>query len=482
MSKVAYFECPTGIAGDMCLAALIDAGVPVDYLLDRLQLLGISDEYRFSTSIVQHHGQAATHVEVELLADHDHHPGHGSHAHQHENNDPAEHGHHSEHGSHAHQHEHDDLTEHEHHHSHDSRHHHHGHPKDRHHDHGNHHHPPAIDKEQHYHRPQRNLPIITELIDRANLPTRVANWSKEVFRQLAVAEGIVHGIAPELVHFHEVGAVDAIVDIVGTCLGLDYLGIDEIYCSALPTGGGTVKAAHGLMPVPVPAVLQLWQARSVPVYSNGIDLELVTPTGAALVVALAKQFGAAPAMSLQKIGLGAGTKHMALPNILRLWIGETADQQALEEICVLETQIDDLNPQVIGYLFDRLLTAGALDVFTQPVGMKKSRPGILLTTICHLAQITTCETIIFQETTTLGIRRSIQQRSILPRSIQIADTKYGSVRVKVATSNILGDNEIWNIQPEFADCAQLAQQYQVPWQQIYDAAQAAAKIITSQGQ
>jgi pyridinium-3,5-bisthiocarboxylic acid mononucleotide nickel chelatase len=466
MSKVAYFECPTGIAGDMCLAALIDAGVPVDYLLDRLQLLGISDEYRFSTSIVQHHGQAATHVEVELLADHDHAPDHHHPGHGHE--------------SHDHHHKHHDPADHQHHHSHNSGHHHHGHQKD--HDHGDHHHPPVLDKEQHYHSPQRNLPIIAELIDRANLPPRVAQWSKEVFRQLAVAEGIVHGIAPELVHFHEVGAVDAIVDIVGTCLGLDYLGIDEIYCSALPTGGGTVKAAHGLMPVPVPAVLQLWQARSVPVYSNGIDLELVTPTGAALVVALAKQFGAAPAMKLQKIGLGAGTKHMALPNILRLWIGETTDLPALEEVCVLETQIDDLNPQVIGYLFDRLLASGAVDVFTQPVGMKKSRPGILLTAICHLAQITTCETIIFQETTTLGIRRSIQQRSILPRSIQIVDTKYGSIRVKVATSNLLGDNKVWNIQPEFADCAQLAQQHQVPWQQVYDAAQTAAKITVSQGQ
>ena len=442
MSKVAYFDCPTGIAGDMCLAALIDAGVPVDYLLNKLQLLGISDEYRFKTSIVQHHGQAATHIDVELLAEQQDHSEHGNHDHQHD------HGHsqdHSGHGSHDHQH-----------------------------DHGHQHHATAINKEQHYHSPQRNLPIISELIDRANLPPRVTQWSKEVFRQLAIAEGLVHGIAPELVHFHEVGAVDAIVDIVGTCLGLDYLGIEEIYCSPLPTGGGTVKAAHGIMPVPVPAVLQLWQARSVPVYHNGINLELVTPTGAALVVALAKQFGDAPAMQLYKVGLGAGTKHMILPNILRLWIGETANNQALEEIWVLETQIDDVNPQVIGYLFDQLLTAGAVDVFTQPIGMKKSRPGILVTAICHLAQINICETILFKETTTLGIRRSQQQRSILPRSIQTVDTKYGQVRVKVATSNLPGSNEIWNIQPEFADCAQLAQQQQVPWQHVHDAAKIAA--------
>ncbi len=446
MSKVAYFECPTGIAGDMCLAALIDAGVPVDYLLDKLQLLGISGEYRFTTSIVKHHGQAATHVNVELIAEQHNH----DHPHKY---DPGHLHDHSGHESHEHKHDHGHQHDHQ-------------------------HHSAVIDKEQHYHSPQRNLPVISELIDRANLPPRVTQWSKEVFRQLAIAEGLVHGIAPELVHFHEVGAVDAIVDIVGTCLGLDYLGIEEIYCSPLPTGGGTVKAAHGVMPVPVPAVLQLWQARSVPVYHNGIDLELVTPTGAALVVALAKQFGSAPAMQLQKIGLGAGTKHMILPNILRLWIGETADNQALEEIWVLETQIDDVNLQAIGYLFDQLLTAGAVDVFTQPVGMKKSRPGILVTAICHLAQINICETILFKETPTLGIRRSKQQRSILPRSIQTVDTIYGQVRVKVATSNLPGNNEIWNIQPEFADCAQLAQQHQVPWQRVHDA----AKIAVNQAQ
>jgi pyridinium-3,5-bisthiocarboxylic acid mononucleotide nickel chelatase len=457
MSKVAYFECPTGIAGDMCLAALIDAGVPVDYLLDKLQLLGISGEYRFTTSIVKHHGQAATHVDVELLAEqHDHSHEH-EHGHQHHQHDPGHQHDHSGQVSHGHQHDHSGHGSHDH--QHDS---------------GYQHDSIVIDKEQHYHSPQRNLPVISELIDRANLPPRVAQWSKEVFHQLAIAEGLVHGIAPELVHFHEVGAVDAIVDIVGTCLGLDYLGIEEIYCSALPTGGGTVKAAHGVMPVPVPAVLQLWQSRSVPVYNNGINLELVTPTGAALVVALAKQFGAAPAMQLQKIGLGAGTKHMVLPNILRLWIGETANNQSLEEIWVLETQIDDVNPQVIGYLFDQLLNAGAVDVFTQPVGMKKSRPGILMTAICHLAQITICETILFKETTTLGIRRSKQQRSILPRSIQTVETKYGKVRVKVATSNLSGNHEIWNTQPEFADCAQLAQQHQVSWQRVHDAAKIAA--------
>jgi pyridinium-3,5-bisthiocarboxylic acid mononucleotide nickel chelatase len=469
MSKIAYFECPTGIAGDMCLAALIDAGVPLDYLLDRLAQLGIAGEYRITASRVQQHGQTANHVEVELLAtpttEHGHNHSHEvpehSHKHQHRHG-ATEHSHEQEHQQAAHGHTHSHDQPHHHHHSHET-----------------------LDKEQHYHSPQRNLPIITELIDRANLPPRATQWSKEVFRQLAIAEGLVHGIAPELVHFHEVGAVDAIVDIVGTCLALDYLGIEEIYCSPLPTGGGTVKAAHGIMPVPVPAVLQLWQSRQVPVYSNGIDRELVTPTGAAIAVALAKSFGPAPAMALHQIGLGAGTLQLPLPNILRLWIGEaqlTANSVDLEEIWVLETQVDDLNPQIVGYLFDRLLAAGAVDVFSQSVAMKKSRPGILLTIICHPDKIGICEQIIFRETTTLGIRRSRQDRAILPRQIQTVDTPYGPVRIKVATSNQPPQMEIWNIQPEYSDCAALADRHQVSWQTIHDAARLALQQQFSVGE
>jgi pyridinium-3,5-bisthiocarboxylic acid mononucleotide nickel chelatase len=436
MSKIAYFECPTGVAGDMCLAALLDAGLPMAYLEKQLAKLGISAEYRLTTSSVRHQGQTANHVDVELLDAEGHLPDFAERSAQGNSSHPHHHHHHSHpHSPHQHQ---------------------------------------VLDKEQHYHSPQRNLPVITGLIDRANLPPRAAQWSKEVFRQLAIAEGIVHGIAPELVHFHEVGAVDAIVDIVGTCLGLDYLDIDEIYCSPLPTGGGTVRAAHGTMPVPVPAVLQLWKLRQVPVYSNGIDRELVTPTGAALMVAMAKSFGAAPAMALHQIGLGAGTLQLPVPNILRLWIGETQDSlAALEEIWVLETQVDDLNPQIVGYLFDRLLAAGAVDVFSQPVAMKKSRPGILITVVCHPEKLGICEQIVFRETTTLGIRRSRQERSILPRQMQTVQTTYGPVRVKVASSNLPQQSEIWNIQPEYADCAALADRHQVPWQTVHDAARLA---------
>jgi pyridinium-3,5-bisthiocarboxylic acid mononucleotide nickel chelatase len=451
--KIAYLECQTGIAGDMCLGAVVDAGVPLDYLTSQLDRLGISAEYRLRAEKIHQNGQIATKVHVDLTAiqsspergHHHHHESEREHSHTHHptvvsgtvKDSPPAHSH--------------------------------AHSPDRHeHPHPHHHH-------HHYDTPQRNLPQIEQLINGANLPQRAAQWSLDIFHQLAIAEGAVHGIDPSEVHFHEVGAVDAIVDIVGTCLGFDYLDLAQIYCSDLPTGGGTVRAAHGILPVPVPAVLKLFSTRQVPVYSNGIDRELVTPTGAAIAVTLAQEFGAAPRMQLEQIGLGAGTIELPIPNLLRLWIGTTVDNiesssvksECLETIEVLTTQIDDLNPQAIGYIFDRLFAAGALDVFTQAIGMKKSRPGILLTAIVPLDRSLECEQIIFTETSTLGIRRDRQIRSILPRSIESVMTKYGSVRVKIARNNLVNDDRIINIQPEYADCAALAQQHHVPWKEIH---------------
>lgn len=393
MVKIAYLECPTGIAGDMCLGALVDSGLPWQYLVESLNSLGIEREYRLRTETVIRNGQSATKVDVDL--------------------------------------------KHEHHH--------------------NHHH-------------ARHLPEIESLIKSASLPERAKHWSLSIFRTLAIAEGAVHGIPPERVHFHEVGATDAIIDIVGTCIGLNWLDIEQLYCSPMPTGGGTIKAAHGKLSVPVPAVVKLWQTRQVPIYSNGIDKELVTPTGAAIAVTLAKSFGEPPAMKLSKVGLGAGSRELEIPNILRLWIGEAevARPQKLkqETITVLETQIDDLNPQAIAYTLERLLAAGALDVFTQSIGMKKSRSGILLTAICHPEIASACQTIIFRETTTLGIRERTQQRSILDREIQSVKTDYGLVRVKIASWGEGEERQILNVQPEYEDCATLAEQHDVPWREI----------------
>lgn len=389
MKTIGYFECPTGIAGDMCLGALVDVGVPLDYLREGLEGLGIGAEFELRAGRMIHQGQVGMKVEVEQRG----HEGHG----------------------------------------------------------------------------HRHLGEIEDMIAGAGLPGRVEGWSLAIFRRLALAEGAVHGVSPSQVHFHEVGAIDAIVDIVGTCLGLDWLGIDQVFCSALPTGGGTVKAAHGVLPVPVPAVLQLWQSRGVPVYDNGIQAELVTPTGAAIVVTLAEEFGGPPSMVLRRVGLGAGSYGLPIPNLLRFWVGEMEDVSGLEglpeeTITVLQTQLDDVSPQVIAYTMERLFGAGALDVFTQPLVMKKSRPGVLLTVICQPEKVSVCERILFAETTTLGIRRSQQKRTILPRKIESVETFYGVVRIKVAS---WGNQRIANVQPEYEDCAKLAQQHDVSWQEIY---------------
>ncbi|MDJ0568128.1 MAG: nickel pincer cofactor biosynthesis protein LarC [Pleurocapsa sp. MO_192.B19] len=404
MGKIGYLECPTGIAGDMCLGALIDCGLPWQYLVDSLQSLGIEQEYQLRTEQVIRNGQSATKVHVDLQPEH--HAAHTSH--------------------------------------------------------------------HHHHYSARHLPEIENLIKSATLPARVKQWSLAVFNNLAIAESAVHGIPPEKVHFHEVGATDAIVDIVGTCIGLDWLDIDQLYCSAMPTGGGTIKAAHGKLTVPVPAVVKLWETREVPIYSNGIKKELVTPTGAAIAVTLATDFGDPPGMKLAKIGLGAGSKDLEIPNILRLWIGEKTGTEAnqpqvllkQETVTVLETQIDDLSPQAVAYTLEQLIAAGALDVFTQSIGMKKSRSGILLTVICHPELASICRTIIFRETTTLGIRERTQQRSILDREIKSVETQYGTVRVKIASWGEGEKKQIINVQPEYEDCVILAGQHNVPWREI----------------
>ncbi|NES85237.1 MAG: nickel pincer cofactor biosynthesis protein LarC [Moorea sp. SIO2B7] len=418
MKKIAYLQCPTGISGDMCLGALVDIGVPLEYLSGQLQSLGIEQEYRLRAEKVHRNSQLATKVHVDLLKDNS-------------KNEEA----HTFASAHA----------------------------------PSHHHK--------HHSTTRHLLDIEALIKSANLPPRASDWSLQVFRRLAIAEGAVHGIEPEKVHFHEVGATDAIVDIVGTCLGLDWLGIDQLYCSPMPMGGGIVKVAHGPLPVPVPAVLKLWESRQVPVYSNGIDKELVTPTGAAIAVTLATDFGSPPPLKLEAVGLGAGSANLPLPNVLRLWIGkdsgvkeDLSEGQTRDIVSVLETQIDDLSPQAIGYTFEALFKVGALDVFTQAIGMKKCRPGILLTVICTPEKVVACEEVLFRETTTLGIRHLTEQRTILQREIQQVETVYGTVGVKVASQGDGEKKRIINVQPEYEDCAQLARKYNQPWRFVHQMA------------
>ncbi|MEL6900587.1 MAG: nickel pincer cofactor biosynthesis protein LarC [Cyanobacteria bacterium J06606_4] len=471
MKTLAYLDCPTGISGDMCLGALVNAGVPLAHLKQQLAKLGLEGEFDLRAETVLRNQQAATKVFVDLLklADDCGHKGHqpDSQAHEdhtHEGHSHPRHDHkHHSHAGHSHEgHTHEGHT-------------HEGHT------HGHSHH-------------SRRLPEIESIIQRAGLSERATRWSLAVFRQLAAAEAGVHGIPPEAVHFHEVGATDAIVDIVGTCIGLDWLNIDALICSPLPTGGGTVRCDHGLLAVPVPAVLSMMASAQIPVYSNGIDRELVTPTGCAIASTLAQSFGAPPRFTLQKVGLGAGGRDLPLPNILRLWIGtvqttmQTTVQTTMqtlpaavekpeirpktENITELQTQLDDCSPQAIGYIFDALFAAGALDVFSQPVAMKKNRLGTLVTVLCAEAQAAACEAILFRETTTLGIRRTQQRRSVLWREIVPLQTDYGEVPVKVARLQAAG--KVVNIHPEYEDCARLARSHNVPWQQIHQAAIAAA--------
>ncbi|MBM0740502.1 nickel pincer cofactor biosynthesis protein LarC [Phormidium sp. CLA17] len=470
MTKIAYLQCPTGIAGDMCLGALVDLGVPISYLIEQLGRLGISQEYKLWTESVDRNGQRATKFHVDLVFESG------------EVGNPDEFTTFDPHPYHLHS-----ATEgavsknliaaqpHEHGHSYP-------------------HNYTSVKDSAHSLPPIRHLPEIERLIVAALLPTQAEAWSLAVFRQLATAEAAVHGVSIEQVHFHEVGATDAIVDIVGTCLGLDWLGIEELHCSALPVGGGTIRAAHGRLPVPTPAVLKLFEMRQVPIYYNDIDRELVTPTGAAIATTIATHFGSPPMMTLHKVGLGAGTQNLSIANMLRLWVGEmrsesggrkeeveVGNQQShtphaahrtphsgSEAITVLETQIDDLNPQAIAYVMGRLLAMGALDVFTQAITMKKSRLGTLLTVICRLGDEDACEAMIFRETTTLGIRRSQQQRRVLPREIESVETNYGTVRVKVAWAT--GRDRVpTNVQPEYDDCAQIAHQQNIPWREVHRA-------------
>jgi len=282
---------------------------------------------------------------------------------------------------------------------------------------------------------------------------------------LGAAEAKIHNSDVESVHFHEVGAVDALVDIVGAAVGAEALGVDEIICSPLNVGGGTVKCAHGTLPVPAPATVEL--LKDAPVYSSGLQVELVTPTGAAIVKSLAKRFASFPAMKIEKSGYGAGTRDFqAHANVVRLTIGETqasiVKNTTQEVITVLEANLDDLNPQVFGYVMDRLLEEGALDVFGMPVQMKKNRPGTLLTVLCQPADAAKLTHLIFAETTTLGVRRREEQRQVLARRWVNVHTQWGDVRVKIASMN----GTVTNYAPEYEDCRRIAAEHHVPLKEV----------------
>lgn len=414
----------------MFLGALVDAGVPARVLEETVAALGVGA--RLEISRVMRSGISAVKVDVYVNGEKDL---------------PRE--------------EHWEKREHEHEHEHEHSHQHHGHP---------HSHPGeglrAGAPAPHEHSHGRGLSEIRRIISAASISENAKKTAIAIFEALGRAEAKIHNTSVESVHFHEVGAVDAMVDIVCAAVGAEALGVDEIVCSALNVGGGTVKCAHGTFPVPAPATVEL--LKDAPVYSSGLQAELVTPTGAAIVKALCRRFAAFPEMKIERSGYGAGSRDFpGQPNVVRLTIGEMATTalaatSTLETITVLEANLDDLNPQVFGYVMDRLLEEGGLDVFGMPAQMKKSRPGMLMTVLCRPEDASRLTQLIFAETTTLGVRRRDETRQILARRWENVQTPWGGVRIKIASMN----GTVANYAPEYEDCRRIAAEHHVPLKQV----------------
>ena len=427
--RIAYLECFSGISGDMLLGALVDAGVPASVLEKTVAALGVGA--RLEISRVMRSGISATKVDVWVDGEKDlprdeYWEQQRSHEHTHSGD-----GHAHEHARHEHLHSHPGETR-------------------------------AGAPAPHEHSHGRGLAEIRQIISAASISEGAKKTAVAIFEALGRAEAKIHNTSIEDVYFHEVGAVDAMVDIVCAAVGAEALGVDEIICSPLNVGGGTVKCAHGTFPVPVPATVELLQG--APVYSSGLQSELVTPTGAAIVKTLASRFAAFPGMKVEKSGYGAGTRDFpGHPNVLRLTIGESvshalAAKTASETIAVLEANLDDLNPQVFGYVMDRLLEEGALDAFGLPAQMKKNRPGMLLTVLCKPEDASKLTNLIFLETTTLGVRRRDEMRQTLARRWENVRTPWGEVRIKIASMN----GTVTNYAPEYEDCRRIAAEHHVP--------------------
>ena len=385
--KVAYFDCPSGAAGDMIMGALVDAGAPLDALRSELRKLPL-EGWELVAREVRKGAFRATKVDVEI--------------------DPHAHPHH------------------------------------------------------------RALGDVLALLEQSGLGAAVREKAARVFTRLADAEARAHGTTRDRVRFHDVGAVDAIVDVTGACVGLELLGVQAVHVSALPLGGGVVDGPHGKMPVPAPGTAEL--LRGFPVVDTGVKAELVTPTGAAILTTLALSAGRMPAMTVAAVGYGAGTRDLpGIPNVLRCFVGETVDAAPGDEtILQVETTIDDMSPQLYEPLIERLFEAGALDVFLQPVVMKRGRPGVVVTTLCAPDRIDDLSRVLFEETSTIGVRWSERRRTRLQRESVTLTTAYGAIPFKVSR---LGGRVI-TVTPEFADVARIAREKSLPAREVLDQARA----------
>jgi uncharacterized protein (TIGR00299 family) protein len=314
----------------------------------------------------------------------------------------------------------------------------------------------------------RFLPQVEEILVRGKLSQRQRDLALKIFRRLAEAEAAAHGMPIERVHFHEVGALDSIVDIAGSAIGLDLLGVDRFTSRSVPTGSGMVKCAHGMMPIPTPGTAEL--LKGAPLASSTIKAELTTPTGAAILTSVVEQWIEHPLMTIERIGHGSGRRDFhEQPNLLRLFVGTETERAAADQVWLLETNIDDLSAEVIGYCYDLLLHAGALDVYSTPIFMKKNRPGVVLSVLAPEAAIPALEEIIFRETTTLGIRRHGVFRHKMEREARTVQTQWGPIQGKLGW--LPGREPVFS--PEFESCATIARAHGVPLRDVYDQAQRA---------
>jgi uncharacterized protein (TIGR00299 family) protein len=317
-------------------------------------------------------------------------------------------------------------------------------------------------------RSHRNLKEILRIIERSSVETEVKETSKEIFKRIASAEAKIHQTPMEEVHFHELGGLDSIVDIVGSVWGIQQLGIEKIYVSKVNVGAGFVKCEHGILPVPAPATLSLMEGK--PIYSSGVERELLTPTGAAILTTLGSEFGSMPLMKVDRIGYGAGRDNLPHPNLLRLIIGTTESTSEKERVAVIETNIDDMNPQFYDYVMEKLFAMEVLEVFITPILMKKNRPGHLLTVICSSEKLPFVTKFLLRETTTLGLRWHEEERAKTDREILTLQTKYGKIRFKLAR----WEGKVVNLSPEYEDCKRLALEKRVPLKEVFEEAKRVA--------
>ncbi len=445
--KAIYLETFAGISGNMLLGALLDAGFPIDVLKSELAKLNLG-EYELVHQRANKLGIDAQYFNVLL-----------PHGHEHSHNHEHAHEHHHEHEHHHHEEEHFHCQEYAH--TYDPAHHH---------EHHHHHELPHT----HHHHEHRNLKAVMEIIDGSSLSQSIKDKAREVFTAIAIAEAKVHGKTVEEVHFHEVGAIDTIIDIIGCLLGLEYLGIEKVYVGKITTGHGFVKCAHGLMPVPAPATAELLQG--LPQEKGRVAKELTTPTGAALAKVLGDTALELPEdFVCEKIAYGAGTWELEIPNVLRIHVGTIANEKnasILEVAC----NIDDMSGEVFAYVIERLLLAGALDAWAEPIVMKKGRPAYKLVFLVAENMLVKLLDLVFEETTTLGVRYHKVERSTLERKSTVVATPYGSVAVKYGFCN----GAIINIAPEFESCKEIATNAKISLKKAMQYAQIAAEDLLNE--